>query len=78
MTRWLADGFNLDPTRTSLSFYCFRSYLVYVIYNLAPYLTACKTIDRFYSSFSNANIRCLSSRISYRLTFWSPLPVQTS
>jgi hypothetical protein len=69
MTRWLADGFShLDPTRTSLSFCRFRSYIVYVIYNLAPYFTACITIDRFCSSCTNPNIRRLSSRVRIAYT----------
>ncbi len=64
MTRWLADGFTgLDPTRTSIYYCRFRSYLVYVIYSLAPYFTACVTIDRFCSSCTNANIRRFSSRV---------------
>ena len=64
VTRWLGDGFpNLDPTHTSLIYCRFRSYLVYVIYNLAPYFTACITIDRYCSSSPNANIRRLSARV---------------
>lgn len=63
ITRWLSEAFNLDATRTSLGFCRFRSYIVYVIYNLAPYFTACITIDRYCSSCKNANIRRLSSRI---------------
>ncbi|CAF1389156.1 unnamed protein product [Adineta ricciae] len=64
LTRWLSIGYiNFNPTTTSL-FYCrFRSYFVYVIYNLSPYFTACITIDRFCSSSSSASIRRLSSRI---------------
>jgi hypothetical protein len=56
-----------DATRTNISYCRFRSYITYVIYNLAPYFTACITIDRFCSSCSNANIRRLSShtRIAY-------------
>ncbi|UJR35002.1 hypothetical protein I4U23_027778 [Adineta vaga] len=65
ITRWLSDGFlGINPTTNSLVYCRFRSYFVYVIYNIAPYLTACITIDRYCSSCSNANIRRFSSRIS--------------
>ena len=62
-TRWLGHTYpQLDATSYSL-FYCrFRNYLMNVIYDLAPYFTACVTIDRFCSSSVNANIRRFSSR----------------
>ena len=63
-TRWITVVYpHFDYTRTSIYFCRFRSYIVYVIYNLAPYFTACITIDRYCSSSPKANIRRLSSRI---------------
>ncbi|UJR11157.1 hypothetical protein I4U23_015338 [Adineta vaga] len=66
--QWLTILFPiLNGTRTSLEYCRFRTFVLYVIYNLAPYFTACITIDRFFSSSINANIRRLSShvRIAY-------------
>ncbi|CAF3923339.1 unnamed protein product [Adineta steineri] len=60
---WFSQIFPvLNPIGTSLSYCRFLNYFIYVIYNLAPYFTACITIDRFLSSCPDANLRRLSSR----------------
>jgi hypothetical protein len=62
-TRWLGYSFpRLDATEFSLFFCRFRSYLINIIYDLAPYFIACVTVDRFCSSSTNVNVRRWSSR----------------
>ncbi|CAF1113356.1 unnamed protein product [Adineta ricciae] len=61
--QWLTQIFPvLYATSISLEYCRFRTFMLYVLYNLAPYFTACITIDRFCSSSVHPKLRRLSSR----------------
>ncbi|CAF1203250.1 unnamed protein product [Didymodactylos carnosus] len=68
ITRMLADGYALDPTRYSLPYCRFRNYFSYATYNLSPYWSMWATIDRFCSSSANPRYRQFSQlKVAYVL-----------
>ncbi|CAF1030508.1 unnamed protein product [Didymodactylos carnosus] len=74
LTRMLADGFSIDPTRYSAFFCKFRNYFSYVVYQLTPWLTLLATIDRWCASSTNPNVRKFSTiYVSYRVIFAATL-----
>jgi hypothetical protein len=63
LSRWIHDGFLIDPTMTKSLFYCkFRNYFVIVLPIISTSFLILASIDRWALSSSNVNRRKFSNR----------------
>jgi hypothetical protein len=70
LTQWLNDQFHFDPTKTFLWYCKIRTYTMYCLYAVSPYLIVLVCVDRFCRTSKYVQLRNIATpRIAYQIIF---------